>query len=52
MWKKILYSFLSVGFFITLLLGVIMFTDLLFNSSSSFFERMSDVTNIFKGLGK
>lgn len=52
MGKKILFNFLSVGFFITLLVGVIMFTDLFFNSSSSFFERMSDVTNIFKGLGK
>ena len=50
--KKILYGFLSVGFFTVLLVGVVMFTDLFFNNSSSFFERMSDVTNIFKGLGK
>lgn len=49
MGKKVLYSFLAVGFFITLLLGVMMFSDLFFNSSSSFFDRMSDVTNIFKG---
>lgn len=52
MGKRIFNSFLTVGFFVILLLGVIMFTDLFFNSSSSFFDRMSDVTNIFKGLGK
>lgn len=50
MGKKVFYSALSVGFFVTLLLGVIMFSDLFFNSSSSFFDRMSDVTNIFRGL--
>ena len=50
--SKFLYGALSVGFFIVLFLGVIMFTDLFFNSSSSFFDRMSDVTKIFEGLGK
>lgn len=49
MGKKVLYCSLAVGFFITLLLGVIMFSDLFFNSSSSFFDRMSDVTSIFRG---
>ena len=50
--KKVFYSALSVCFFVTLFIGVIMLTDLLFNSSSSFFDRISDATNIFKGLGK
>lgn len=49
--KTIFYNFLSVCFFVTLFIGVVMVTDLLFNGSSSFFERMSDVSNIFKGLG-
>lgn len=50
--KKVLHCALAVGFFVTLFVGVIMFTDLLFNGSSSFFERMSDALNIFKGLGR
>lgn len=52
MGKKVFYAFLSVGFFAILLVGIIMFTDLLFNSSSSFFDRMTDVSDIYKGLGK
>ena len=50
--KKILNCALSVGFFVTLFVGVIMVADLIFNGSSSFFDRMSDASNIFKGLGK
>lgn len=50
MWKKVLYASLSVGFFITLLLAVMMVTDLLFNSSETFFDRMGDVTNFFRSV--
>ena len=52
MGKKVFYSALSVGFFVLLFVGVVMLSDLFFNSSSSFFDRMSDVTKIFEGLGK
>lgn len=52
MGKKIFYNALTVGFFICLLLGTILLTDVFFNSSSSFFDRMSDISSFFKGLGK
>ena len=48
--KKIFYTALSLGFFVILLVGMVMFSDLFFNSSSSFFDRMSEATQIFKGL--
>ena len=52
MGKKIFYCALSVGFFICLFLATVMISDLFFNSSSSFFDRMSDISSFFKRLGK
>ena len=50
--RTVFYNCLSVCFFVVLFIGVVMLTDLLFNSSSSFFERMTDTPNIIKELGK
>lgn len=50
MGRSILYNFLSVSFFVILVVATVMFTDLLFNSSSSFFERFSDLDLIYEGI--
>lgn len=50
MGRKILYNFLSVSFFVILLVASVMLTDVLFNSSSSFFERFSDLSSIYEGI--
>lgn len=49
--KKIFYATLSVCFFAILVVGMVMVTNLLFNGTSSFFDRMSDVPKIFSGVG-
>ena len=51
MGKNLFYYTITVGFFICLLVGTILLTDVFFNSSSSFFDRMSGISNFFKGLG-
>lgn len=52
MGKKIFYSFLSVSFFVILAVFVVMITNTMFNSSSDFFDRFSDLENIYQGITK
>ena len=50
--KKLFYNFLSVSFFVILVIAIIMVTDTLFNNSSNFFDRFSDLENIYEGISK
>lgn len=50
--KKVFYNFLSVSFFVILVVFVVMITNTMFNSSSDFFERFADLENIYQGITK
>ena len=50
--KKIFYNFLSVSFFVILVIAVVLVTNTFFNGSSDFFERFSDLENIYEGIVK
>jgi len=50
MGRKLLYNFLSVSFFVILVVASVMLTDVIFNSSSNFFDRFSDLKIIYEGI--